>query len=190
MADDLRLEVRTGLPDALRVLLEQWPREAWEADPHFSELVRFWLDRHAMFRRLHLLLGTECEAFLDGNREAQAFAGKLNQLAGVFINELHGHHMVEDRHYFPRLHGLDSRLETGFEMLDRDHHAIDPLLHDLANEANAVLSTLSARRPAREPAGRFLIGLERFGHFLDRHLTDEEDLVVPVLLAHPDAGLH
>ncbi len=189
MTDDLALEVRKGLPDALRVLLADWPREAWEADPHFSELIRFWLDRHLMFRRLHGLLDVESRAFLDGDREARAFAGRLNQLGGMLLNELHGHHMVEDQHYFPKLRRLDGRLETGFDILDRDHHAIDPMLHALAGDANAVLGALDRPAAARDAAGRLVAALERFGGFLDRHLVDEEELVVPVLLAHPEAGL-
>ena len=30
---DLPIETRPGLPDALRVLLRDYPREAWEQDP-------------------------------------------------------------------------------------------------------------------------------------------------------------
>jgi iron-sulfur cluster repair protein YtfE (RIC family) len=189
MTDDLALEARQRLPDALRALLADWPREAWEADQNFSELIRFWLDRHLMFRRLHGLLDVESRAFLDGDREARAFAGRLNQLGGMLLNELHGHHMVEDQHYFPKLRRLDGRLETGFDILDRDHHAIDPMLHALAGDANAVLGALDRPAAARDAAGRLVAALERFGGFLDRHLVDEEELVVPVLLAHPEAGL-
>ena len=52
LPDDLALGVRAGLPDALRVLLADYPREGWESHPHFTGLVRFWLDRHLMFRPL------------------------------------------------------------------------------------------------------------------------------------------
>ena len=44
---DLNLETRDGLPEALRVLLEAFPREVWEGHENFGQLVRFWLDRHA-----------------------------------------------------------------------------------------------------------------------------------------------
>jgi len=47
--DDLRH--RKGLPDALRVLLEQYPRALWESHQNFDGLTRFWLERHLMFRR-------------------------------------------------------------------------------------------------------------------------------------------
>ena len=50
--NNLALADRKKLPDALRVLLEDYPRDGWELDPGFDGLVRFWLDRHLMFRRL------------------------------------------------------------------------------------------------------------------------------------------
>ena len=33
----LDLETRSGLPEAMRILLAEYPREAWEADPNFSD---------------------------------------------------------------------------------------------------------------------------------------------------------
>ena len=68
-------------------------------------------------------------------------------------------------------------------MLERDHQALDPALARFAEAANAVLRlTPRAGAPAREavPALRAEIGGLR--RLLDRHLTDEEELVVPVVL--------
>lgn len=48
----LDLDLRTGLPDALRVLLKEFPRDGWDDHPGIEGLVRFWLDRHMMFRRI------------------------------------------------------------------------------------------------------------------------------------------
>ena len=41
----LSLARRDGLPDALRVLLAEYPREAWESHPNLTALMRFWLER-------------------------------------------------------------------------------------------------------------------------------------------------
>lgn len=186
---ELALERRAGLPDALRVLLEDYPRAAWEADPGFSGLIRFWLDRHLMFRRLTGVMRGEAEAAIDGTMEAGLFAGHLSRYGSMFAGELHGHHMIEDAHYFPHLKGLDRRLGRGFEILDRDHHAIDGHLEAFAESANAVLRAAAAGEAQRDALGAFHGGLTRLEGFLDRHLTDEEDLVVPVLLKHAPAGL-
>ena len=49
---------------------------------------------------------------------------------------------------------------------------------------------VSAAAPAaRDRLGAFHTSLTGFQGFLDRHLTDEEDLVVPVLLKYAPAGL-
>jgi len=180
---------RAGLPDALRVLLEAHPRPGWEAHPEFDALTRFWLDRHLMFRRLQARLVEETQGFLDGGAPSRAFGARLSRLAGLYLGELHGHHRIEDAHYFPQLRAQDARLEAGFDLLDRDHHELDAGLHGLADRANAVLRGLDDPARSRDAAGGLLAALEGFGGFLDRHLTDEEELVVPVILQYRGAGL-
>ncbi len=184
---DLPLETRTGLPDALRVLLADYPREAWEADPNFAGLVEMWLDRHLLFRRLLGLMRSEAEALLDRRADPRGWAGRVSRLGGHFAGDLHGHHSIEDQHYFPLLVTRDPRLEQGFAILDRDHHALDGHLARFVDEANGALRALDAAG-FRTEAGRFHAGLIRLEGFLDRHLTDEEELIVPVILRDgPDA---
>lgn len=183
------LETRKGLPDALRVLLEDYPRDAWEADPAFSELIRFWLDRHLMFRRINAMMIDDAERALDGKLDPSAYGQRLSRLGSTFVNELHGHHMIEDSHYFPRMRTLDPRLERGFEILDRDHHAIDGHLAAFAEAANATLGGLAQPGNVVDRIAPMRPALIDMTSFLDRHLTDEEDLVVPVLLHFAPAGL-
>ncbi len=177
---DLALTARAGLPDALRVLRDAYPRETWEAHGNFGEIVRFWLDRHAMFRELTGRIASETESFLDGGSGFERFAPTLSHLGGFFLNQLHGHHQIEDMHYFPRLVGLDPRIDAGFGILETDHDTIDGMLQDFATAANGVLGADPAQ--ARDAAGAFQKALSGFAPLLERHLTDEEDLVVPVIL--------
>ena len=184
--DQLALDTREGLPDSLRTLLTNYPREAWQADPGFSELIRFWLDRHVMFRRLLERLKADTEAALDGTAPGP-LARPVARFGGLFFNELHGHHHIEDTHYFPILSRRDARLAEGFRLLDRDHHALDGILNTFAEGANAVIR---AEAPAaRDAAGRYLETLSDTERMLDRHLEDEEHLIVPVLLRYGEAGL-
>lgn len=182
------LEVRSGLPEPLRILLETYPREAWEADPGFSALIRFWLDRHLMFRRLLDVLQTEAEAALDKNMDAQTYASHLSRYGSMFVGELHGHHSIEDQHYFPQIKGLEKRVEHGFDILDADHHALDAHINGFAASANAVLEAVQTDKALIDPVGQMRDGLGDMARFLDRHLTDEEELVVPILLKHGSAG--
>ena len=178
---DIALESRAGLPDALRVLLEDYPREAWEADPNFSGLIRFWLDRHLMFRRLVATMIGETEQRLDGAMEDRLFGAHLSRYGSMLVGELHGHHSIEDTHFFPIMKPLDQRVSTGFDILDRDHHEIHDSLSAFADTGNAALRAIAE--------GDFLKDLRRVERFLDRHLVDEEELVVPVLLKYAPAGL-
>lgn len=181
---DLPLETRTALPDALRVLLETYPRASWEHDPGFEGLLRFWLDRHLMFRRIVNQMRADTEKFLDHNLSAKFYAAHLARYGGMFVQELHGHHTIEDDHYFPKLIHLDARLSRGFDILDKDHHAIDRHLNAFVERANAVLQNRDDTTKMIQPADAFLRQLGQLETLLNRHLIDEEELVVPVVLKY------
>ena len=185
---DLDLAARTGLPDALKVLLDAYPRQGWSDDPGFDELIRFWLERHVMFRDVLGRLQDTTRQRLDRSGDPQRFLAELSRYGGFFVNQLHHHHTIEDAHYFPRLAGMDSRIARGFDILDADHHALDTHLQAFVTGANAVLQSDDAAR--HDAAGRFLAQLDGLEGLLDRHLTDEEDLIVPVILRYGSAGLH
>ncbi|MEO1795435.1 MAG: hemerythrin domain-containing protein [Pseudomonadota bacterium] len=174
------LAERSGLSEPLRVLLADYPREAWEADPGFSELIQFWLSRHAMFREISVAVQGLLEAHLDGKSDPARTGLNLSRYGNALLGGLHEHHHVEDDHYFPRLIPLEPRLEHGFEILDRDHHALSERLAKLADAANAVLRALDDRKAV----DRALQEIRLLDRLLDRHLWDEEELIVPVLLKH------
>ncbi|WP_235191440.1 hemerythrin domain-containing protein [Palleronia rufa] len=186
--DALTLERRTGLPDALRVLETALPRGTWEAHPGFSPLTRFWLQRHLTFREILSNLKAGTDAYLNGDTDPRRYGRETARLARIFVQELHGHHTIEDQHYFPMLQTLDGRLDRGFALLDADHDALDGHLVALADATDAMRAGLGSDDPLSPAAmlGRHLDGFERY---LNRHLTDEEDLVVPVILTYaPEIG--
>ena len=174
--DDLDLRARDGLPDALRVLLAQFPRAVWEGHDNFGALTRFWLDRHLMFRRLVDILRADLQARMDGALDKAEHEPRFTRAASGLLHELHGHHRIEDLHYFPKLLALEPELQRGFDLLDTDHHAIDPMLRDLGEAATVLLYAGHPQFFASE--------LESFAPLLERHLEDEEDLIVPILLKH------
>jgi hemerythrin-like domain-containing protein len=184
----LDLEQRAGLPEALRVLLSTHPRDSWQGHPDFHGLVSFWLERHMMFRQLMAHMGRETEAFLDGTRDAQGFAQGIARYGGLFVNQLHGHHQIEDHHYFPLLRQKDARIERGFDLLDADHHALDGILNRFVAQANDAIQTATGPDP-KAAAGVLRDGLSDLERLIGRHLEDEEDLIVPVILIHGADGL-
>jgi iron-sulfur cluster repair protein YtfE (RIC family) len=185
---DHELETRSGLPKALRVLLADYPREAWEADPNFSGLVAFWLQMHQGFRDGLAVMTRDAEQLLDGRLAPETFAPRLSRVGGQFVEHLHGHHHIEDHHYFPLLAAREKRLSQGFQILDADHHALDAHIAGFVGEANGVLRGVAAGA-FRDEAGGLHAQLVRLGGFLERHLADEEELIVPVILRHGERGI-
>lgn len=188
MTPELALASRKALPDPLRVLIKEFPREDWTTNPNYSQLIAFWLDRHLMFRRLLEQLNDDLQGVMDAHMDPERYKRNLSRYGGMLINQLHGHHQIEDAQYFPVMAKLDKRVSRGFDLLDSDHHAMDGLLAGLAGGANDVLQ-IDANRKAKfkDRLGDLHGILDSFGTMLNRHLIDEEELVVPVLLKYaPD----
>ncbi|MAM62695.1 hemerythrin domain-containing protein [Maritimibacter sp. UBA3975] len=184
MADDLTLDAREGLPAEMRVLVEEYPRDMWEGHPNFSGLTAFWLQMHGKFRSVQTELLRLSQDYLDGKAEPMRYGAMTSRYTGFFLEGLHGHHNIEDHHYFPQMMQLDGRAERAFDLLDADHQALSHHMNALADATNAVLRPLQDGKDVRDPAGKLHGVQSDFQRFLDRHLTDEEDVVVPLILAH------
>jgi Hemerythrin HHE cation binding domain len=181
--DDLPLATRDGLPAAWQIVLADHPRASWESHADFNGLAAFWLDRHLGFRQLCAQIAVETEAMIDRALTPEAYAGRLARLGTRLLGDLMGHHQIEDDVYFPKLARLEPRIMQGFAMLDRDHHDLHGLIDRFAGGANQVLQA-KKDMARREAAAVFRGDLVAFEVMLVRHLTDEEDLVLPVVLKH------
>lgn len=182
----MTLETRTGLPEALRILARDYPRDLWHSHQNFDGLTRFWLERHLGFRASLADIERLSQDYLGGSIDAPLYARHSARQIGGLLQDLHGHHQIEDLHYFPQLSRLDPRIASGFDLLEADHQALAGHIDQMAESTNAMLRTLrhSADRMA---VARLLARAQSFARFIDRHLLDEEDLVVPAILHYaPD----
>lgn len=177
------LEDRDGLPDAIRILIEKYPRDLWEGHSNFDGMTQFWLSRHLEFRRALTMMRTDAQTILDDREDRSNTSRRMLHVGHFFIDALHGHHNIEDHHYFPVLSKTEPRLERGFELLDADHHDLHAHLDDLAEHMSQIATTENSLA-LRDMVGSTETALGRFERFMDRHLTDEEDLVVPIVLEH------
>jgi len=177
------LATRAGLPEALRALLRKYPRAKWESHPNFGRLTQFWLDRHRSFRRTLGQLREVMAGHRAGMISHSEMGAQVSRLAGGLFTALDSHHRIEEHHYFPKLVEREPALAEGIRLLDEDHDQMEHALSDLARRANTMLAAL-ADGPATEEAADFEKALAAFTRLLNRHLTDEEDLVVPVVLEH------
>lgn len=193
MADiepDLMLAARAGLPDDLRFLLERYPRESWEKHENIHGMAMMWLQRHAMFRELGGILTGAIGDYREGRSDAQEFARFFAPRLNFFLGQLEGHHNIEDHHYFPAFARAESRLQRGFDILDADHHLIHAALERNAETANDFLRALQQDEDRRRfAADAYANENERLVAMLGRHLDDEEDLIIPLILERGDRAL-
>ena len=108
-----------GLPDAMRLLLDAYPRDSWAAHPGFREKTRQWLGAHRMFRHMAERHSPRCRGLPGCTLAAEDYAARLSQVGGALVGNLHGHHGWEDRSYFPELSAADPRFERGWKSSNR-----------------------------------------------------------------------
>lgn len=187
-SDDLSLDTRTGWPAGLRALLERYPREVWLRHPNLGQTARFWLQRHDMFRDLGGALQAGMDEFREGGIAAPAFRGWFVPRLQFFLSELHGHHQIEDSAYFPLFQVAEPRLVRGFEVLEGDHELIHGRVERTVEAANAFLASETGD-PGRFAADAYAAAADTLLSGLLRHLLDEEDLIVPLILERGEGAL-
>jgi len=194
---DIALASRHGLPADLLELLARYPRESWAGNPDVAGLAGFWLQRHQMFRELSAMIVGATTRLREGVLTPGAFRRFFQRRIGLLLGELDEHHNVEDFYYFPTFATAAPRLKRGFDILDADHHVIHGAIEALGEESEAFLAALSGQVSGKtaeigrriDAIAGAIAGFERN---LLRHLDDEEDLVIPLILERvrddPDYG--
>ena len=179
------IETREGLPQELTTLLRDYPRDSWPDHPNFAASIAKWMAAHATFRALGEVIVEDTKRFLDKEMEQDLYLRRIGRHGNALVHSLHGHHTWEDRKFFPELEAADRRFAAGLEMLEGDHIGLDGVLDGFTRAGNRMIQ-LEVLDPSQLPneAGRVLEKGRTIRRFLDRHLTDEEDLVVPILLHH------
>ncbi len=182
VAWDIRTE---DMPAEMRILLAEYPRDSWQSHAGFKDKTIQWLAAHQMFKRLIFTVRTDTEDYLDGNKDAQQYASHLSYRGGALVNNLHGHHGWEDHSYFPELSAADSRFDAGLAILEADHATLHQILDNFTDVANRVIQlTQLDHARARDEAGRLHSISVTIETLLQRHLGDEEELAVPIILHH------
>ena len=65
-----------------------------------------------------------------------------------------------------------------------NHQALDINIHDLAQKTNLLFFALKSAKDPRPAAENVFAAQFNFEKFLNRHLSDEEELVVPIILEY------
>ncbi len=183
----LALDARAGLPEDLLFLLAEYPRQRWP-EMTLHETAERWLNIHDWFRTFSASLLTGATDFREGRSSAPEFQRWLDPRLSTFLEFLTGHHHHEDAVYFPAFTRAEPRLALGFAILDRDHDTIHHRLEALeaAGGEMRVAGLGTDADKARFAADRLAGELEGLLGPLRRHLGDEEDIVIPLLLHRGD----
>jgi hemerythrin-like domain-containing protein len=169
-------------PRELLVLLDRFPRRDWADHPALGDLAVFWLHKHESLRRLGAGLTQAGADLREGRLEPRAFRSNFVPPLQGFLEALESHHQVEDQHYFPLFRSIAPRLATGFEILARDHGVLHGQIVAVVEAAKALLRTEGSDcDPLRTAAEDYIRATDLLTGLLPVHLSDEEDLVIPLL---------
>ena len=130
-------------------------------------------------------------AFREGTATAADFRAWFPPRLQFFLQQLNAHHQIEDLHYFPVFQAAEARLAHGFDVLETDHQVI----HDADRRDGRERQRLPARRRQRpgrrcaRPATTMRETSSGLLRLLTRHLGDEEDLIIPLILDRGEAAL-
>jgi len=185
------IDQRSGWPDELCVVLKDYPRETWLKTQ--SSMAHFWIGKHEYLRR-------QSEGLQSANQKyrAEQHAGALEFVNWItprlqsFLSELHGHHQIEDFHYFPAFRSAEPRLTTGFDVLASDHELVHQGIASVVESVNTFIAALDTENSGnqdaqRHAADRYIEASQLLHKRLERHLVDEEDLIIPLMIRQ-DAG--
>ncbi|TKD51618.1 hemerythrin domain-containing protein [Sphingomonas baiyangensis] len=188
-ASDL-LGERVGVSDDIAVLRRQYPRDGWRTHASFGQLADFWLGVHAALRHEGDEVSRVVDAFRERRIDAAAFRRAFVPRLNGFLQHLDQHHRIEDHAYFPKFRQLDPKLVAGFDLLEADHALIQERLVATVDHARKLLEATAAPGvDCRGAVDGYVGAAGTLIDLLQRHLDDEEDLVIPALLHHGERPL-
>ncbi len=186
----LRLDARSGLPEDWRFLLADYPRETWTAHTNLGEHTRFWLSIHRYFRITGVQLASRGDDYREGRISSHEFRTAIAPRLQQFLETLDHHHRIEDHVFFPKFMAADRRFVKGIELLEADHSIVDAEVHQMINTANDLLRTPADDGETLKRVGMAFAGSsDRIVKLLGRHLDDEEEIVVPLMLDRGEGEL-
>jgi len=175
------LAKRPGLTDDLRKLLFDTPKDEWGGHNNYWRGADMWQAIHRSLLHESGLFVGGLEQLLDmpkGEMQAGLLLHNLRQLGGHLVGHAHVHHHVEDDHYFPRFKQVFPQLARPIDLLDCDHRVLEETLDAVENHIRDV----SAETADTDRIAGILKDARKLDHILNRHLADEEDIVIPALL--------
>ena len=137
-----------------------------------------WLKVHTNIRKRQRILVQISESYISGEFDWSEYRSQILKRINMHVLKLHQHHEVEDEGFFPEFVSMYPKLAPAFEILGHDHEYLNELLDKLQIQ-NDQLARSEVEDKALADASHKT--LEAVTDLLQQHLTDEEDLVIPIL---------
>ena len=182
-APEHHVTLRVGLPPAIRKTLLESTRTEWEGHPRFGGKAAFFMNIHRDLLRGTAGLSTGLKQLMDvpeGDLAEASKAMRLRPYARQLISFAHHHHEIEDHGYFPQFALLYPGLDRALALLDGDHKALDAAL----DETGTAINGLGSGDLTRDHIAALHSGADALEHILNRHIWDEEEIIIPIFLRH------
>lgn len=158
-------------------LYEKLPANRWH-DDDYTDKTSDWLNTHSGIHKRQRVLKQLSAEYRMGALNWSNYRWQVLPRIEEHIFKLHQHHSIEDRRYFPRFVAAYPPLKAGFALLERDHERLDTLLDELQMLNNRLAESEMEDRALAERLHNTLVASSTL---LSQHLSDEEDLVIPIL---------
>jgi len=174
--------MRDGLPSAIRQTLLEEAQSDWQSHPRFANKARFFMNIHRQLLDGADGLAHTTERLIDAPQsllQDRIDASGVQQNAARLVHFAHGHHEIEDHGYFPQFIQLYPELERAMNLLDGDHQILDETLNGIEQSLNHI-----HHKPTRDSVAELHRNAAALKTIMHRHITDEEDVIIPIFLRH------
>lgn len=178
-ANDMQAREERRTP-ALAALHARRPRDSWATLPP-GGLAATWLSMHDSLREGQAMLERLATHWQLKLIDGASFRSRALPVLRQHLGHLHGHHRLEDTHYFPQFRALAPEVAGGIDLLEADHAALHAGIDGLEDSTRRLASADAADPQTDALIQHMAASLHRFGPALRQHLLDEEDLVIPLL---------
>ncbi|HCH27747.1 MULTISPECIES: hemerythrin domain-containing protein [Psychrobacter] len=137
-----------------------------------------WLKVHTNIRKRQRILTQISTAYQSGEFDWSEYRSQILKRINMHVLKLHQHHEVEDEGFFPEFIRMYPQLQAGFEILGCDHVRLDALLDKLQLQNDTLARSEVEDKALAEQLHQTLMDASKL---LLQHLTDEEDVVIPIL---------
>jgi len=173
---------REELPHSIKKSLISIERSNWFFHPKYHGKAEFFIQYHEGLMNTSIQILSTLKALLDNPGEDSRIYYELNKVKvlcyALFANA-HRHHMIEDHSYFPMFRKIELKMGAGIDLLENDHKRLSLALDVLKSSLQQGLHTAGY-----SAIGKLYQSAVEVDNILVRHLSDEEEIIIPIFLKH------